>query len=104
MRDLVCDRQDELWPVARENVMARDVACIVCDSDMKATRYASTFAGSANDARDYFLSCRKQIAHGRIVSCLSCGLVYTSPQFMPVEYDSIYRELSQRRADAADFE
>jgi SAM-dependent methyltransferase len=71
---------------------------------MKATRYASTFAGSANDARDYFLSCRKQIAHGRIVSCLSCGLVYTSPQFMPVEYDSIYRELSQRRADAADFE
>ena len=50
---------------------------------------------------------RKQVAHGRIVTCASCGFRFTDPQFEPAEYDEIYKaaagpESSDIPIDAAD--
>ncbi len=83
--------------------MVRDVACIVCGSGSNATLYESTFSGTAGQAAEYFLSHRTKTAHGRIVNCLECGFVFTSPQFTPAEYDLIYQAAPQQPIDGVDF-
>jgi SAM-dependent methyltransferase len=83
--------------------MVDDVACIVCGSRKNATRHESTFSGSAAQAPEYFLSHRKKVAHGRVVNCLDCGFIYTSPQFSPAEYDLIYQTAPQRPPGEVDF-
>src|SRR5450830_1409690 len=75
--------------------MLIDVSCIVCDSVHQTHLYKSNVDGSLADASDYFLSHRKKVAHGQIVSCKNCGFVYTSPQFTPIDYDLIYQKVPQ---------
>lgn len=80
--------------------MLRDVSCIVCEGTNYTQIYKSTYNGSTETAADYFLSHRKKVAHGQIVRCDNCGFVYTSPQFTPAEYDSIYQQAPKGPADS----
>lgn len=84
--------------------MFADISCIVCGGADHTPLYKSTFDGSATDASEYFLSHRKKVAHGQIVSCNQCGFVFTSPQFSPSDYDLIYQNAPRKPDDLFDFQ
>lgn len=65
--------------------------CVVCGATDAAPRYSPTFHDSLAAAPDYFLAHRTATAHGPIVTCQTCGFVFTSPRFAPADYDMIYR-------------
>lgn len=64
--------------------------CIVCGTSDAAVLYPASFTAALADAPDYFLAHRKATAHGTIVKCRSCSFVFTSPRFLPSDYDLIY--------------
>lgn len=74
--------------------MNRNFSCLVCGGKKHDRLYRATFAGSATEAGEYFLSNRKAVVHGQIMRCVDCGFVFTSPQFTPAEYDEIYQMAS----------
>ena len=84
--------------------MVIDVSCIVCGGADHTNLYKSNFEGSVEEASDYFLSHRKKVAHGQIVSCNECGFVFTSPQFSPSDYDLIYQNAPPKPDDSFDFQ
>jgi SAM-dependent methyltransferase len=65
-------------------------ACPVCDGRSFVEVYLSAFSGDWRDALPYFLTARTQAAHGRIVRCMDCGFLFTSPQFSALEYACLY--------------
>lgn len=87
-----------------EDIMQRNVSCIVCGSEKNTELYDSTFEGSLEDASEHFLSHRKKVAHGRITRCDGCSFVYTSPQFSPKEYDLIYQMAPKELDDSHDMQ
>src|SRR5689334_15119942 len=65
--------------------------CLVCSGKRFSTFLESTFSGDPRDAAPFFLSNRLGVVHGRIVSCQTCGFRFTNPQFLPEDYDEIYK-------------
>jgi 2-polyprenyl-3-methyl-5-hydroxy-6-metoxy-1,4-benzoquinol methylase len=78
--------------------------CPICARKDFTTLYPATFRGNVADAPSYFLANRQAIAHGRIVKCSSCGFVFTTPQFLPEEYDQIYKEVAARHPGLSDID
>jgi SAM-dependent methyltransferase len=77
--------------IAQVGVAMRQLSnCLVCGGTDFKEYAASTFGGGAREAPEFFLAHRTQVAHGRIVTCASCGFRFTNPQFEPGEYDQIY--------------
>tara|TARA_B100002052_G_C15828761_1_gene574276 strand:- start:126 stop:1040 length:915 start_codon:yes stop_codon:yes gene_type:complete len=77
-------------------VSMKDIeSCLVCGADVFHTRYESTFSGTWEDAVPLFLTERIRAVHGRVLDCKACGFVFTSPQFDPDEYASIYESVAQ---------
>jgi hypothetical protein len=65
--------------------------CLVCSGKRFSTFLESTFSGGPCDAAPFFLANRRIVVHGRIVSCQTCGFRFTNPQFLPDDYDEIYK-------------
>jgi SAM-dependent methyltransferase len=65
--------------------------CLVCSGKRFSTFLESTFSGGPCDAAPFFLANRRGVVHGRVVSCQACGFRFTSPQFLPDDYDEIYK-------------
>ncbi len=65
--------------------------CLACAGTEFEEYAASTFVGGVDEAPRYFLAYRERVAHGRIVTCASCGFRFTNPQFEADEYDEIYK-------------
>jgi SAM-dependent methyltransferase len=78
--------------------------CIVCASVEALPLYSPTFRGSMSDAPRYFLSHRKATARGPIVKCGNCGFVFTSPRFLPSEYDAIYSSIPKPHEGLVEFD
>jgi 2-polyprenyl-3-methyl-5-hydroxy-6-metoxy-1,4-benzoquinol methylase len=74
-------------------------ACDLCGSDAAVEVYATTIRYGP-PAEDYFSSSRRMAAHGRIVKCMSCGLVRTSPRDDPQTLRSVYARLCDPLYDA----
>jgi dolichol-phosphate mannosyltransferase len=64
------------------------IACNVCGSPFNVEEYPASNQGHA--AASYSCTSTGHESHGRIVSCLSCGLVYTNPQLTPQDVLSYY--------------
>lgn len=74
--------------------------CLVCEGTELTEYAASTFVGDVDEAPQYFLANRKRVAHGRIVTCQTCGFRFTSPQFEADDYDEIYRTATGTESSA----
>ncbi len=85
--------------------------CLVCSGSSFRTLVGSTFSGTPRDAASYFLANRRDVVHGQIQRCQSCGFTFTNPQFLADDYDEIYRNIPKssdsddalREADAQRF-
>jgi dolichol-phosphate mannosyltransferase len=66
-------------------------SCNFCGSDYQVEQYAASNTGHA--AATYACTNTGHASHGRIVQCLSCGLVYTNPQIPPAEVMSLYAQV-----------
>jgi len=84
---------------------------LVCSGASFKTLVESTFSGTPLDAVPFFLANRRNVVHGQIQRCRTCGFTFTNPQFLPADYDEIYKnvprsngsDVSLREADAQRF-
>ena len=77
--------------------------CLVCGAKSQTLIYAATFQGDVTNAAEYFLAQRSKTAHSDIVSCDSCGFVYTKQQFELAEYNQIYTDASELHLEPEKF-
>jgi SAM-dependent methyltransferase len=85
--------------------------CPVCSGANFKTLVESTFSGTPLDAAPFFLANRRDVVHGQIQRCRTCGFTFTNPQFLADDYNEIYKnaprssdsEVSLREADAQRF-
>ena len=85
--------------------------CIVCSGTSFKTLVESTFSGTPLEAAPFFLANRRDVVHGQIQRCRTCGFTFTNPQFSADDYNEIYKnvpkssdsEASLREADTQRF-
>jgi hypothetical protein len=78
--------------------------CIVCASVKATPLYPPTFHGPMSDVPRHFLAHRTATARGPIVKCRNCGFVFTSPRFLPSEYDAIYKSIPKPHEGLVEFD
>jgi 2-polyprenyl-3-methyl-5-hydroxy-6-metoxy-1,4-benzoquinol methylase len=69
-------------------------ACNFCGSNYQVEQYPASNTGHA--AATYTCTNTGHASHGRIVQCLSCGLVYTNPQIPPDDVLSLYAQVEDK--------
>ncbi len=72
----------------------RLTACTFCGSTLQVEQYPAS--SKTHAAATYACTNTGHASHGRIVQCLSCGLVYTNPQIQPNEVLSLYSQVEDR--------
>jgi hypothetical protein len=78
--------------------------CIVCFCSKTTLLYPPTFRGTMSDVPRHFLAHRTATARGPIVKCGNCGFVFTSPRFVPSEYDEIYSSIPKPHEGLVEFD
>jgi dolichol-phosphate mannosyltransferase len=69
-------------------------ACNFCGSDFNVEQYPASNAGHV--AATYACTNTGHESHGRIVQCLSCGLVYTNPMISADDVLSLYAQVEDK--------
>ncbi|HZK73416.1 MAG TPA: methyltransferase domain-containing protein [Clostridia bacterium] len=72
----------------------RLVACNACGSGFQVEEYPASNSGHA--VSTYSCTSTGHESHGRIVQCLSCGLVYTNPQLTSLNVLSFYSQVEDK--------
>jgi dolichol-phosphate mannosyltransferase len=70
------------------------IACNACGSNFNVEEYPASNRGHV--AASYSCTSTGHESHGRIVSCLSCGMVYTNPQLRPKDVLSFYSQVEDK--------
>jgi predicted TPR repeat methyltransferase len=68
--------------------------CNACGSPYQVEEYPASSNGHA--IATYNCTSTEHASHGRIVQCLSCGLVFTSPQLPPEQVLSLYAQVEDQ--------
>jgi dolichol-phosphate mannosyltransferase len=70
------------------------IPCNACGSVFQVEEYPASNTGHA--VSTYSCTSTGHASHGRIVQCLSCGLVYTNPQLAPRDVLSFYTQVEDK--------